>query len=219
MFGHRPRSYRELPLRIADFGTLHRNELSGALTGLTRVRRFQQDDAHIFCRPDQIKSEVIGALDFMRYVYTTFGMSYKLELSTRPKKALGDVELWNKAEEQLAAAMNEFAGEGNWRINKGDGAFYGPKIDIKVFDAMRRVHQCATIQLDFQLPIRVRPDLQDRRCNQCQCWWRRGGGQGRQWTSTRIGETCDGAPRHAGQCGENERRVDGALGRQVALLA
>ena len=154
MFGHRPRSYRELPLRIADFGTLHRNELSGALTGLTRVRRFQQDDAHIFCRPDQIKSEVIGALDFMRYVYTTFGMSYKLELSTRPKKALGDIELWNKAEAQLAAAMDEFAGEGQWRINKGDGAFYGPKIDIKVFDAMRRVHQCATIQLDFQLPIR-----------------------------------------------------------------
>jgi len=154
MFAHRIRSYRELPLRVADFGVLHRNELSGALTGLTRVRRFQQDDAHIFCRPDQIKQEVLGALDFMRYVYTTFGMSYKLELSTRPAKALGDLELWQRAETQLAEALNEFAGEGNWKINPGDGAFYGPKIDIKVFDALERIHQCATVQLDFQLPIR-----------------------------------------------------------------
>jgi len=154
MFGHRIRSYRELPLRVADFGVLHRNEVSGALTGLTRVRRFQQDDAHIFCRPDQIKAEVIGALDFMRAVYTVFGMSYKLELSTRPAKALGEVALWDTAEAALAEALNEFAGEGNWRINAGDGAFYGPKIDIKVYDAMERVHQCATVQLDFQLPIR-----------------------------------------------------------------
>lgn len=158
LFGHRNRSYRELPMRVADFGVLHRNELSGALTGLTRVRRFQQDDAHIFCRQDQIKDEVLGALDFMKYVYTIFGMSYKLELSTRPKKALGDVSIWNEAEAQLSAALDEFAGHGKWRINKGDGAFYGPKIDIKVFDAMNRVHQCATIQLDFQLPIRF--DLQ-----------------------------------------------------------
>ena len=154
MFGHRNRSYRELPLRVADFGVLHRNEISGALTGLTRVRRFQQDDAHIFCRQDQIKSEVLGALDFMRYVYTVFGMSYKLELSTRPAKALGDHKLWDLAEAQLAEALNEFAGEGNWKVNPGDGAFYGPKIDIKVFDALERVHQCATVQLDFQLPIR-----------------------------------------------------------------
>jgi threonyl-tRNA synthetase len=154
MFRHRIRSYRELPLRVADFGVLHRNELSGALTGLTRVRRFQQDDAHIFCRQDQIKEEVLGALDFMRFVYTVFGMSYKLELSTRPAKALGDTALWDLAEEQLAIALNEFAGEGNWKVNPGDGAFYGPKIDIKVFDALERVHQCATVQLDFQLPIR-----------------------------------------------------------------
>ena len=154
MFGHRIRSYRELPIRVADFGVLHRNELSGALTGLTRVRRFQQDDAHIFCRQDQIKDEVLGALDFMRFVYTKFGMSYKLELSTRPAKGLGDTALWDLAESQLAIALNEFAGEGNWKVNPGDGAFYGPKIDIKVFDAMERVHQCATVQLDFQLPIR-----------------------------------------------------------------
>ena len=154
MFAHRIRSYRELPLRIADFGVLHRNELSGALTGLTRVRRFQQDDGHIFCRQDQIKAEVLGALDFMRFVYTVLGMTYKLELSTRPAKALGDVALWDVAEAQLAEALNEFAGEGNWKVNPGDGAFYGPKIDIKVFDAMERIHQCATVQLDFQLPIR-----------------------------------------------------------------
>lgn len=154
MFAHRIRSYRELPMRVADFGVLHRNEVSGSLTGLTRVRRFQQDDAHIFCTFAQIKEEVIGALDFMRFVYSIFGMTYKLELSTRPKKALGDVALWDKAEAQLTEALDEFAGKGNWKVNPGDGAFYGPKIDIKVSDALQRVHQCATVQLDFQLPIR-----------------------------------------------------------------
>mmetsp|Transcript_4922 Transcript_4922/g.7414 ORF Transcript_4922/g.7414 Transcript_4922/m.7414 type:complete len:472 (+) Transcript_4922:300-1715(+) len=154
VFGNSIRSHRDLPLRLADFGVLHRNELSGALTGLTRVRRFVQDDAHIYCREDQIEEEVLGALDFMKEVYTTFGMTYKLELSTRPTKALGEQELWDRAEAALANAMNEFAGKGNWRENPGDGAFYGPKIDIKVMDAMERVHQCATIQLDFQLPIR-----------------------------------------------------------------
>ena len=161
MFGSTMRSYRELPMRLADFGVLHRNEASGALTGLTRVRRFQQDDGHIFCREDQIEEEVLGTLEFMKFVYETFGMTYKLELSTRPKKALGKQELWDKAEAALAAAMDDFAGEGNWRVNPGDGAFYGPKIDIKVMDAMDRVHQCATIQLDFQLPIRF--DLRYRK--------------------------------------------------------
>ena len=154
MFASSIRSYRDLPIRYADFGVLHRNELSGALTGLTRVRRFQQDDGHIFCREDQIEAEVKGALDFMKEVYNTFGMTYKLELSTRPEKALGELALWQKAEKALASAMDDFAGKGNWRVNPGDGAFYGPKIDIKVMDAMDRVHQCATIQLDFQLPIR-----------------------------------------------------------------
>lgn len=141
-------------MRIADFGVLHRNELSGALTGLTRVRRFQQDDGHIFCRQDQIKDEVKGALEFMHFVYTTLGMTYKLDLSTRPEKALGDMGLWGLAESQLAEALDEFAGKGGWRVNPGDGAFYGPKIDIKVFDALQRTHQTATVQLDFQLPIR-----------------------------------------------------------------
>lgn len=156
MFGNQNRSYRDLPLRFADFGVLHRNELSGALSGLTRVRRFQQDDAHIFCREDQIESEVLGALNFMKDVYDTFGMGYRLELSTRPKKALGGIELWKKAEEALANAMDTFGGKGSWKVNPGDGAFYGPKIDIKVTDAMDRIHQCATIQLDFQLPLRFK---------------------------------------------------------------
>jgi threonyl-tRNA synthetase len=154
IFGGTLRSYRDLPLRMADFGVLHRNELSGALTGLTRVRRFQQDDAHIYCRDDQIEEEVLGALNFMKEVYDILGMTYKLELSTRPAKALGDLELWERAEAALATAMDAFSGKGSWRVNPGDGAFYGPKIDIKVMDAMDRIHQCATIQLDFQLPIR-----------------------------------------------------------------
>ncbi|XP_070267870.1 threonine--tRNA ligase 1, cytoplasmic [Myotis yumanensis] len=152
MFDHRPRSWRELPLRLADFGVLHRNELSGALTGLTRVRRFQQDDAHIFCAMEQIEEEIKGCLDFLRTVYNIFGFSFKLNLSTRPEKFLGDIEVWNHAEKQLENSLNEF-GE-KWELNPGDGAFYGPKIDIQIKDAIGRYHQCATIQLDFQLPIR-----------------------------------------------------------------
>uniref|UniRef100_A0A1B6MR54 threonine--tRNA ligase n=1 Tax=Graphocephala atropunctata TaxID=36148 RepID=A0A1B6MR54_9HEMI len=152
VFDHRPRSWRELPLRMADFGVLHRNELSGALTGLTRVRRFQQDDAHIFCAVPQIKAEITGALDFLRHVYGVFGFTFQLCLSTRPDKFLGDVAVWDQAEKQLADSLNDF-GE-PWRENPGDGAFYGPKIDITIMDALRRNHQCATIQLDFQLPIR-----------------------------------------------------------------
>jgi threonyl-tRNA synthetase len=152
MFDHRPRSWKELPLRYADFGVLHRNELSGALSGLTRVRRFQQDDAHIFCRSDQIKEEMIGCLDFLRAIYGIFGFSFQLKLSTRPEKFLGEVETWNEAEKQLAESLDKF-GE-KWELNPGDGAFYGPKIDITITDALRRPHQCATIQLDFQLPQR-----------------------------------------------------------------
>uniref|UniRef100_A0A8C6WY82 threonine--tRNA ligase n=1 Tax=Neogobius melanostomus TaxID=47308 RepID=A0A8C6WY82_9GOBI len=152
MFSHRPRSWRELPLRLADFGVLHRNELSGALTGLTRVRRFQQDDAHIFCTMEQIEKEMKECLDFLRCVYDVFGFSFQLDLSTRPENYLGDISVWNQAEKQLENSLNEF-GE-PWKLNPGDGAFYGPKIDIKIKDAIGRYHQCATIQLDFQLPIR-----------------------------------------------------------------
>ncbi|NXD83473.1 SYTC2 ligase, partial [Halcyon senegalensis] len=152
MFAHRPRSWRELPLRLADFGVLHRNELSGTLSGLTRVRRFQQDDAHIFCMVEQIEEEIKGCLDFLKSVYSVFGFTFQLHLSTRPENYLGELEIWDHAEKQLQSSLNNFGEQ--WHLNPGDGAFYGPKIDIKIKDAIGRYHQCATIQLDFQLPIR-----------------------------------------------------------------
>ncbi|KAM6202383.1 threonine--tRNA ligase 2, cytoplasmic [Rhynchocyon petersi] len=152
MFAHRLRSWRELPIRLADFGVLHRNELSGTLTGLTRVRRFQQDDAHIFCTVEQIEEEIKGCLQFLQFVYSTFGFTFQLNLSTRPEKFLGEIEIWDHAEKQLQNSLMKF-GE-PWKMSPGDGAFYGPKIDIKIKDAIGRYHQCATIQLDFQLPVR-----------------------------------------------------------------
>ncbi|KAF8459515.1 hypothetical protein BGX38DRAFT_1083903 [Terfezia claveryi] len=158
IFAHRERSYRELPWRVADFGVIHRNEFSGALTGLTRVRRFQQDDTHIFCTPDQVKEEIHGLFDFLKKVYGMLGFTFKLKLSTRPEKYVGDMETWNNAENQLRGALEEFAAAGgsSWELNPGDGAFYGPKIDITINDALNRDHQCATIQLDFQLPQRFK---------------------------------------------------------------
>lgn len=152
MFAQMQRSYRELPIRFADFGVLHRNELSGALSGLTRVRRFQQDDAHIFCTKEQLNSEISSCLDFLKFIYEIFGFQFSMKLSTRPEKFMGEIELWNAAEKQLEEALN--ASGCPWELNPGDGAFYGPKIDITIMDAHRRKHQCGTIQLDFQLPIR-----------------------------------------------------------------
>lgn len=152
MFGHGIRSWRELPIRMADFGVLHRNESLAALTGLTRVRRFQQDDAHIFCTSEQIKEEIDSCLDFLSQVYRTFGFTFKLVLSTRPENYMGDLEMWNQAEKDLEASLNKFGQP--WTLNPGDGAFYGPKIDVTITDALQRAHQCGTIQLDFQLPIR-----------------------------------------------------------------
>lgn len=152
MFGHRPRSWRELPLRLADFGVLHRNEPSGALTGLTRVRRFQQDDAHIFCSMDQLEGEIGGCLDFLQAVYSVLGFTLHFYLSTRPENFLGDPPLWDRAEQILEKSLRDFGQ--SWELNPGDGAFYGPKIDIQIGDALGRAHQCATIQLDFQMPIR-----------------------------------------------------------------
>ena len=162
IYKSKPRSYKDLPLRLADFGVLHRNEASGSLSGLTRVRRFCQDDAHIFCRHDQIQSEIINALKFLDYVYGIFGFQFELELSTRPeKKYLGGIDMWNKAEEQLRHCLDQFCKDNKkgknlkqWKEDKGAAAFYGPKIDIKVYDSLKRQHQCATIQLDFQIPIR-----------------------------------------------------------------
>ena len=154
LFSHRTRSYNELPMRIAEFGILHRNEASGALTGLTRVRRFQQDDTHVFCTEEQIEQEIVALFDFLQAVYGNFGFTFKLKLSTRPEGHLGDVATWDRAEEKLTSALNSFSKQGGvqWELNPGDGAFYGPKIDVTISDALKRDFQCATIQLDFQLP-------------------------------------------------------------------
>ena len=152
MFRNTTRSYKELPLRLADFGVLHRNECSGSLTGLTRVRRFQQDDAHIFCAKSSIKNEIEGAIAFLKCVYNLFDFKYELYLSTRPEKFLGEIEDWDKAEQELKDAI--LSSGHTYTLNEGDGAFYGPKIDIILFDAFNRRTQCATIQLDFQLPQR-----------------------------------------------------------------
>jgi threonyl-tRNA synthetase len=156
IFGHSDVSYKDLPWRMADFGVLHRNEFSGALSGLTRVRRFQQDDAHIFCTVDQIKEEIESCFDFLDSVYSLFGFTFKLKLSTRPEKAIGDKSVWDLAESKLKEALDNWTQKigATWEENPGDGAFYGPKIDITLYDALRRDHQCGTIQLDFNLPQR-----------------------------------------------------------------
>ncbi|TFY68470.1 hypothetical protein EVG20_g3541 [Dentipellis fragilis] len=153
IFDSRDRSYKELPIRMAEFGIIHRNEASGALTGLTRVRRFVQDDTHVFCMPSQIEDELQSLFDFMQHTYGLFGFEFSLELSTRPDNYLGTLETWDAAEAQLRAALDKQY-PGKWELNPGDGAFYGPKIDITIRDALKRSFQCATIQLDFQLPER-----------------------------------------------------------------
>ena len=146
-------SYRELPLRYAELGHVHRHEASGALNGLFRVRSFTQDDAHTFVRPDQIKDEIESILKLYDEIYSTFGLNYKIELSTRPLEGyIGDIEIWNKSEKILQEACEKTGRE--FKINPGDGAFYGPKLDFKVRDSMNRIWQCGTIQLDMNLPER-----------------------------------------------------------------
>ena len=146
-------SYKEFPIRMSEFGVLHRNEFSGSLAGLFRVRRFVQDDAHIFARYDQIEQEVMGCLDLAKYIYATvFQFDYELVLATRPPKFLGKIEVWDQAETALKSVLQKLGAP--WRLNPGDGAFYGPKIDILIKDALGRGHQIGTVQLDFQLPIR-----------------------------------------------------------------
>ncbi|KXS20818.1 threonyl-tRNA synthetase [Gonapodya prolifera JEL478] len=153
VFANQARSYRELPIRLAEFSPLHRNEASGALTGLTRVRAFHQDDAHIFCRPSQILTEISATLALISSTYDKLGFSqYDFVLSTRPAKSMGTREQWDEAEWDLSEALNR-AGK-PWTMNPADGAFYGPKIDVHVTDALGRRHQTATVQLDFQLPLR-----------------------------------------------------------------
>ncbi|MBP2069228.1 threonine--tRNA ligase [Anaerococcus nagyae] len=143
-------SYRDLPIRLAEFGQVHRHELSGTLHGLFRVRTFTQDDAHVYCLPSQIKDEVYRMIDLADLLYSTFGFKYSLELSTRPDDYMGELADWDFAEEQLKAALEERGID--YELNPGDGAFYGPKIDFHLEDAAKRTWQCGTIQLDFQLP-------------------------------------------------------------------
>jgi threonyl-tRNA synthetase len=151
MFGAKRRSYRELPLRFAEHTVLHRNERAGALAGLTRVRQFQQDDAHVFITEDQIEEEVHRMLRMVDRVYRAFAMPYRFVLSTRnPEKFMGDIALWDKAETVLQEALESNKLE--YQIEKAEAAFYGPKIDQLVQDSLKREHQLATIQLDFQQP-------------------------------------------------------------------
>ncbi|SFL38369.1 threonyl-tRNA synthetase [Paenibacillus sp. 1_12] len=143
-------SYRELPIRLAEFGQVHRHEFSGALNGMMRVRTFCQDDAHIFVRPDQVEAEISRVIDFIDQIYQVFGFEYTIELSTRPEDSMGSVELWDQAEAALQHVLDQSGIA--YRMNEGDGAFYGPKIDFHILDALKRSWQCASIQLDFQMP-------------------------------------------------------------------
>lgn len=159
IYKNKQHSYRELPIRIAEYGHVHRHELSGALGGMMRVRSFTQDDAHLFCRPDQIESELKGVLNLIDRIYSVFSFPYRIELSTRPQDSMGSDELWQQAERALQKVLDE-SGIG-YRINPGDGAFYGPKIDFHIQDAIGRMWQCATVQLDFQLPERFELEYVD----------------------------------------------------------
>lgn len=150
VYRSRLHSYRDLPRRIAELGLVHRHELSGTLHGLLRVRSFTQDDAHIFMTPDQIEPEVAGVIEMIDRFYRVFGFNYRVELSTRPPKAIGSIEMWNRAEAILERVLQEKGLP--YRINEGDGAFYGPKIDFHLEDCLGRSWQCGTIQLDFQMP-------------------------------------------------------------------
>nr|MBP7248531.1 threonine--tRNA ligase [Negativicutes bacterium] len=145
-------SYREFPLRLAELGLVHRHELSGALHGLMRVRAFTQDDAHIFMLPEQIRDEIKTTMQLFDEVYSKFGLTYRVELSTKPEKAMGSDEIWDMTTNALKSAMDDYGIE--YRINEGDGAFYGPKIDFHLMDSLGRTWQCGTIQLDMQMPER-----------------------------------------------------------------
>ncbi|MCD6464413.1 threonine--tRNA ligase [Candidatus Woesearchaeota archaeon] len=152
VYKSRVRSYKEFPLKLSEFGFVHRHELSGVLSGLFRVRAFTQDDAHIFCTEDQIEQEIMAVLKLIDIVYKMFGFKYYIALSTRPQDYMGSLELWDKAENALKNALKNNGLE--FTVNEGEGAFYGPKIDFEIEDCIGRRWQCATIQLDFQMPER-----------------------------------------------------------------
>lgn len=152
VYGSGVRSYRELPLRFYEYGVVHRHEKSGVLHGLLRVREFTQDDAHIFCRPEQIKDEVVDIVHFVDKIMSAFGFNYEMEISTRPEKSIGDEAIWEKGTQALKEALE--AQGLQYGIDEGGGAFYGPKIDIKITDAIGRKWQCGTVQIDMNLPER-----------------------------------------------------------------
>jgi len=152
IYAMKPHSYKDLPIRAAEIGLVHRHELSGVLSGLFRVRAFHQDDAHIFMRPDQIEKEILGVLRLVKRIYSTFGLGFHLELSTRPEKSIGTDQQWELTTKGLKAALDTYGQD--YKINEGDGAFYGPKIDAHIKDALGRTGQCGTIQLDMSLPER-----------------------------------------------------------------
>jgi threonyl-tRNA synthetase len=145
-------SYKELPIRYSEYDVLHRKEKSGQMNGLFRVQEFRQDDDHTFVTEAQIKDEIKDVIAIADEIYKTFGLTYRAEFSTRPDDFMGDIESWNRAEAALKEILDEKYGEGNYEINEGDGAFYGPKIDLQIKDALGREWQCGTVQLDFQLP-------------------------------------------------------------------
>ena len=152
LYRARPHSYKDLPLRQAEIGLVHRHEMSGVLSGLFRVRAFHQDDAHIFMTPEQIQEEIIGVLRLVERIYSTFGLGFHLELSTRPEKSIGTDAQWAQATNGLENALKAYGRD--YKVNSGDGAFYGPKIDVHIQDALKRTWQCGTIQLDMSLPER-----------------------------------------------------------------
>jgi len=160
VYKNRPKSYKELPLRVGELGVVHRQELSGVLAGLFRVIQFMQDDAHIFCTEPQLEDEIGGVMDLIDSVYKKFGFEYTVELSTRPEKRIGDEKLWDKAEKILSDVLKKK--KMKFKINKGDGAFYGPKIDFHIKDSLGRTWQCATIQLDFAMPERFELEYTDK---------------------------------------------------------
>ena len=160
IYKSRRRSYRDLPLRLAELGQVHRHEMSGVLHGLFRVRYFTQDDAHIYCTPEQLEDEVRGVVRFMHRIYAAFGFNdVKVELSTRPAKSIGSDEMWERAEGTLSRVLDAETGPDGkplaYVLNPGDGAFYGPKIDFHIRDVMGRTWQCGTIQVDFAMPERL----------------------------------------------------------------
>ena len=152
VYQRKQRSYKELPLRYSEYDVLHRKEKSGQMNGLLRVQEFRQDDDHTFVMESQIKAEIADIISIADEIYSTFGVTYRAELSTRPDDFMGDIEVWNRAEQALREILDERYGKGGYEVNEGDGAFYGPKIDLQIKDAMGREWQCGTVQLDFQLP-------------------------------------------------------------------